>query len=146
MAYADATDLVTTYGLGEITELLADEEGLLTPALVKDVIEGQPLSGYPADAQAAATAALARLEALLERQTQYIDSKLAVRYALPLPAPAQQNTPVVECCLALARAALADDGDNLSATMKEERQHWRDWLAEVVASQAHIVGATPLTP
>lgn len=140
MAYATAQELVEAYGLGEVADLLADENGHITPALLSDALAELPLDGYTNEEQDAVEAALNRLQRVLERQSQYIDSKLAQRYELPLPAEAQQSTPVAECCLALTRAALADDGDNLSTTMKDERKHWREWLDEIANGKAALPG------
>jgi phage gp36-like protein len=140
MPYATFEQLTEAYGWTEISQLLEDEEGLVTEALLKDVFFEADLGGYSAEEIAAATVALLRATNALLKQSHYIDSKLAAKYSLPLPAGAEDTTPLKECCLALTRPALADDGDNISTTMKEERKHWREWLNDIANGNAFLPG------
>ena len=136
-AYATLQELVDAFGAVELQQLLCDEDRLLTEALFRAAL-ADDTSAYSQVEQDVATAALARANAALQKQTNFIDGKIMGRYQLPLITPA--NTSVGECCLALTRAALADDGDNISTTIKEERKHWRDWLREVAQGSAFLPG------
>ncbi len=140
MPYALFEQLTEAYGWTEVSQLLEDEEGLVSEALLKDVFLEADLSAYAAENIAAANTALLRANNALLKQSHYIDSKVAAKYSLPLPAAAEDTTPLKECCLALTRAALADDGDNLSTTMKEERKHWREWLNDIAIGKAFLPG------
>lgn len=140
MTYATLQQLCEAYGFGDIAELLCDENALITEALLRDAVAEQDLASYSSEEQTAVLDALIRANQILNRQSVFIDSKLANNYHLPLPDSARDNTPVVECCLALARAALADDGDNLSETLTAERKHWRNWLNDLAAGRAVLPG------
>ena len=50
------------------------------------------------------------------------------------------TTAVNTCCMALARCSLADDGDNISDSMKEDRTHWRGWLRDVQIGKVVLPG------
>lgn len=146
MSYAAVVDLIEAYGLQELYELLSDENGLITAQLVSDAVAGSPLDDYTADQIDAVTAALARAANVLERQSSVMNGALASRYALPLDADAEDaNGALFECCLALTRAALADDGDNVSTTMKEERSYWRDWLKRIERGETRLVNVEPIS-
>ncbi len=135
--YATVAQLVERFGLNELAELLCDEEQLVTDALLQAHLDGD-VSGYSAEEQSAIAAAIQRAENALSKQSVYIDSKIASRYSLPLNDPAA--LPVGECCLALTRAALTDDGTNISTKIKEERKHWRDWLDQLAKCDAVLPG------
>ena len=139
MAYATLLQLIEAYGHSEVTELLCDEEQLVTEIVLQAKVDDD-ISGLTTEEQAAVNAAWARAENVLSRQSIFIDSKIGIRYNLPLAAP--ESTPVGECCLGLTRAALADDGDNISTTIKEERKHWRAWLDDVGSGKALLTGET----
>ena len=137
MSYTTLQSLVDTYGIAEVAALLCDEDRLVTEDLLRDKLAAD-VGTYSAPEQEAIAAAVVRAENALARQSIFIDSKIAARYTLPLTDAA--STPVVECCLALTRAALADDGDNITKTIKEERAHWRSWLKQVVDGSALLPG------
>lgn len=139
MAYATTGQFVDAYGLRELADLLRDEEALVSEDLLRDALAGDVTAWSQAEQDAVARA-LARATTAFARQSNFIDSHLMARYALPLLSP--ETTPVVECCLALTRAALAEDGDNISTTVKEERKHWRDWLKQVASGEAFLPGET----
>lgn len=142
MAYATIEQLTEKFGWTEISQLLADEEGLVTEALLKDIVAQADLGEYSQDQVNAGNAALLRVERALDKESHYMDSKLVAAYSLPLPASAQESAPLEDCCLALTRAALADDGDNVSTTMKEERKHWREWLNDIASGKAFLPGVS----
>lgn len=135
--YATITQYVTKYGITELAELLEDEEQLLTEDILKAAIAGDT-SEYTAEEQAAASAALDRVNSALSDESLTMDSHIGARFTLPLTDPTQ--APLVSCCLALTRCALADDGDNISTTMKEDRSHWRGWLNKIAKGDATLPG------
>jgi len=137
MAYATLEQLIEAYGIAEVSQLLCDEESLVTESLLNDIIASGNLSAYSQQEQDAIAKAVARAETILERQTVFIDSKISGRYRLPLKDA--DGSPVIECCLALTRAALADDGANISKRVIEERDHWRKWLNDVQKGHAHLL-------
>ena len=146
MAYATAVDLIEANGLQEFYELLSDEEGLITMQLVSDAVAGSPLDSYTAEQIAAVTAASQRADNVLERQSSIMNGALAARYALPLSAEAETaNGALQECCIALTRAALADDGDNLATRMEKERDYWRAWLKALRDGTERLVGVEPIS-
>lgn len=141
MSYATLAQLVERYGLQELADLLCDEQQLVTDELLKAHLD-EDVTDWSDDEQAVIAIAALRAANALAQQTALIDSKISTRYLLPLTSPA--SLPVVECCLALTRAALADDGDNLSTTIKEERKHWRTWLDQVASGDAVLPGETAI--
>ena len=139
MPYATINQLIEAYGHAEVAELLCDEEQLVTETTLQAKVDDD-ITGLSAEEQTAINTAWARGENILARQSVFIDSKIGIRFTLPLSDPSA--TPVVECCLALSRAALADDGDNISTTIKEERKHWRAWLNDIASGNALLTGET----
>lgn len=146
MAYATASQFLSKFGLAETSALLADEQRLLTEQLLQDAI-AVAANGYwtgdPTEAeQAAAAAALARLERQLVTVSNVMDGYLRSAVMLPL-APADANAGTLEeCCLALARCELADDTDNATERMDDKCKVWRAWLKDVQAGRAGLVGST----
>lgn len=134
-------------------QLLADEERLLTEALLLDAVavaDGGAWTGAPtAEEQAAALAALARLQRQLEMSASLMDGYLRVVVALPLTGDAALMGVLEECCVALARCGLADDSDNGTKRMDECCDRWRKWLADVAAGRVQLVtpsGEVPPAP
>lgn len=145
MPYTTPTAYIQRFGLTEAVELLADEQQLLTATLLQDVIAGT-WSGTPGAAeQAAATDALARLQRQIEVCSAYIDGYLAAVATLPLPADTAQAGTLAECCLALARADLADDSDNATDRIDEAAKTWRAWLRDVSAGKVQVVASSGST-
>jgi phage gp36-like protein len=142
MAYATLTQLAERYGWTELTQLLVDEEDLVTESLLKDVVNLADLSSYTQAEIDAADVAIARVGDLTHKNSLLMDGKFLSVYALPLPNDTDVQKSVEDCCLALSRAALADDGDNLTKTMKEDRKYWREWLNEIAAGKSHLPGVT----
>lgn len=83
--YASAAQLLTRYSAEEIAQRA---DASLPPVVYGELLSaaatGADLSGYTAEEQAAAQAALARVERALEDARQTIDSYLGGRYQLPL--------------------------------------------------------------
>lgn len=142
MAYATLEQLMESFGWTEISQLLEDEQGLVTEALLKNLVTQADLGEYGPEQIEEGEAALLRVTRALDKQSNFMDSKLAAAYALPLPTNARETAPLEDCCLALTRAALSDDGDNLSTTMKEERKYWRSWLDEIATGKAWLPGVS----
>jgi phage gp36-like protein len=109
--------------------------------MLVDYLAGDDLLLYTADEQGAIAAAVERAEDALERQSAFMDSLIGARYQLPLPLDAVAASPLRECCLALSRAYLADDADNMSQTIENARQRWIKWLNDLARDNAIIPNA-----
>ncbi len=136
MSYATLEQLIEHFGLEEITQLLADEHDLLTEELLLAMLNDST-SSYSSQEVQAAQGAVDRADVVIERISDFMDSNFSARHILPLDNPEQGN--VVECCLALSRAALADDGTNTAKKVTEERDHWRQWLKDVSTGKAFLL-------
>lgn len=141
MPYATLAELCRQYGYREISQLLGDESDLLTEDMLLEAVAGDDLSQYSNSEQVAIEAAVERAEDALEQQSNFMDSLIGVRYQLPLPVEAVAISPLRECCLALSRAYLADDADNLSETIDAARQRWTKWLNDLARDNAIIQNA-----
>ncbi len=141
--YATVQALALAFGTRELSQLLCDEQGLVSEPLLSDALNEIPLDGYTTEEQAAIQRALLRANTVLDRQSVFINGHLTGRYPLPLPLSASTSTPLQECCLALTRAALSDDGDNLSELVAEERKFWRKWLKDIETGKALLQGVNP---
>jgi len=142
--YASMQRYLQRYGAQEATQLLADEERLLTVELLRDALLVKAgtgtWSGNPTGPQqAAAMAAVERLERQLTVSTNFIDGYIAKRVALPLAPATSAATTLEDCCLALARCGLADDADNATDRMDACCKHWRAWLVDVANGKVELV-------
>lgn len=143
--YATPNDYTARFGLTEATQMLADEERLLTSDLLRQAVIVQAGGAWggtatPAE-QAAADAAAARLQRELELASSLMDSYLRTAVALPLAPDAALAGTLQDCCLALARCGLADDCDNATERMDKTCERWRAWLRDVAAGKVHLVAA-----
>lgn len=143
MAYATPAQFHAKFGLDEATQLLADEQNLLTGLLLTDAIgvaAGCLWTGEPTEAeQVAALASLARLSEQLETSSNYMDGYLRGAVTLPLALEDASAGVLRDCCLALARCGLADDADNATDRIKEAANGWRTWLKDIQAGRAQLV-------
>lgn len=148
MLYTSASAFIAKHGLDETTQLLADEQNLLTSLLLTDAISVDGMgywTGEPSEAEiAAAQAALARINRQIETTSNFMDSYLRKAVSLPL-APADANAGTLEeCCLALVRCGLADDTDNATERMDKCCDQWRTWLKDVGRGLVELVGTSGL--
>lgn len=145
MPYATPQQVIDDIGLDETTQLLADEQRVLTSALLQDAIAvaaGGLWTGEPtADETAAALAAHGRLARELENTSNYMDGYLRGAVSLPLSAADANAGTLQKCCIALTRCELADDTDNATERMDERCKTWRAWLKDVQAGRVSLVGA-----
>jgi len=142
MAYATPQRFIQEYGLDETTQLLADEQQLLTSQLLSDALAGS-WTGTPSVAeQAAANAAVARITRKLATISNFMDGYLRVAVTLPLSANDANAGTLEECCVALAREGLSDDSDNITERMEKVADRWRTWLRDVQAGRATLVTTT----
>lgn len=105
--YASAVQLLARYSADEIAQRAdASVPPVVYGELLSKAAAGDDLSGYSADEQAAAAAALAKVNRVLQDAEQTINGYLAGRYQLPL-----SNAPEVLERIAsqLARYFLYDD-------------------------------------
>lgn len=142
--YATIAELATQYGLTEVAQLMDDEEGNISAALLQAALDGDT-SSYTADEQAAIARAMARADAIISQQQALIDASVAQRYSVPLSDSDARATPVHSCCLALARAGLADDGDNIGEQMAKDRDYWRTWLRDLAKGQLTLPGISVIS-
>lgn len=135
MPYATPPQLIQAYGLKELTQLLADEQDLLTEQLLTDAIAvagGGAWTGDPTpEEQAAAVAALARLNRKIETTANFMDGYLRTAVTLPLSADDANIGTLNDCCMALTRCGLAEDPDNATELMMSGCDTWRAWLKDV---------------
>ncbi|MEY2685983.1 MAG: hypothetical protein RL375_181 [Pseudomonadota bacterium] len=150
-SYATPAQYLAKFGRAEATQLLADEEALLTETLLVDAIAvagGGAWTGSPSQAQQdAGTAALARLTRQLLVSSNFMDGYLRAVVTLPMPPDDANATTLEDCCLALTRCGLADDADNATERMDKCCADWRAWLKDVAAGRTQLitpVGASPV--
>lgn len=146
MPYATPAQYLAKYGHGEATQLLSDEQRLLTEQLLRDALAGTWTGTPSQDEQDAATAALARLQRALEVASSMMDGYLRSAVTLPLPPSTAQAGVLEDCCCALARCDLADDTDNATERMDAQGKTWRSWLADVAAGRVHLVDTAGQAP
>lgn len=143
MPYATPTQFHQKFGLDETTQLLADEQQTLTSLLLTDaiaVLAGGGWTGAPSQANKdAANAALARLTRQLAVSSNLMDGYLRSVVSLPLAVQDANSGVLEDCCLALARYALADDCDNATDRMAEADAKQRAWLKDVQAGRVQLV-------
>jgi phage gp36-like protein len=149
MPYATPARYISQFGLDETTQLLADEQNLLTSQLLLDALAVANDNGYwtgePTDAeQAAALAAKDRFERKLVTISNFMDGYLRAAVTLPLAATDANAGTLEECCMALARCGLADDADNATDRMDKCCDQWRSWLKDVQAGRVTLIGAAGL--
>ena len=138
-AYATASLFVSKFGLAETTQYLADEQRLLTEQLLQDAISGSWSGAPSAVEQAAARAAIARLNRQLATSSRLMDGYLRTVVALPLPAGNENASTLEDCCLALARGGLADDCDNYTEQIERSCEQWTKWLKDIAARRVQLV-------
>jgi phage gp36-like protein len=143
MPYATPQQVIADYGLKEITQLLADEQGLLTEQLLLDAL-GLPGGGLwtaePTDDEAAAAmAAAARFNRKLETTSNFMDGFLRTAVTLPLASTDANAGTLNECCMALTRCGLSDDPDNATERMDACCATWRTWLKDVSRGVVQLV-------
>lgn len=139
MAYATPQRFIQEYGLDETTQLLADEQQLLTSQLLSDALAGAWTGTPSAAEQAAANAAKDRITRKLTTVSNFMDGYLREAVALPLSADDANAGTLEECCVALVREGLCDDSDNVTERIEKVADRWRAWLKDVQAGRATLV-------
>jgi len=142
--YATVSELVNQYGVTEITQLLDDEEGNVTAAVLTAVLNDEDTSAYTAEEVAATVRGISRADGIIAQCGNIIDASIGRHYPVPLTDTQARATAVHTCCLSLARAMLADDGDNLSDSMAKDRERWMIWLRDVSTQKAILPGISPV--
>jgi phage gp36-like protein len=141
MPYATIARVIQEFGLEELTQLLQDEQRLLTSELLLEALAGAFTGAPGVDAQAAATAAVQRLSRKLETVSNTMDGYLRGAVALPLALEDANAGTLEECCVALVRCGLADDTDNATERMDRCCDQWRVWLKDVARGVVQLVNA-----
>ncbi|MDR3370713.1 phage protein Gp36 family protein [Rhodoferax sp.] len=142
MSYATPQRFIQEYGLDETTQLLADEQQLLTSQLLTDALTGAWTGTPSAPEQAAATAAKDRIMRKLLTVSNYMDGYLRSAVTLPLSTTDANAGTLEECCIALVRTGLADDSDNTSERMEKIADQWRAWLKDVQSGRVTLVASS----
>lgn len=149
MPYATPQQVIQDYGLKEVTQLLTDEQGLLTEQLLLDAIAvaaGGAWTGMPSQADKdAANAALARFLRKIDTTGSMMDGYLRNAVTLPLSADDANTGTLNECCMALVRCALSDDPDNATERMDDCCDKWRAWLKDVARGTVQLVNPVGAT-
>lgn len=142
MPYATPQRFIQEYGLDETTQLLADEQQLLTSQLLVDALAGA-FTGSPSVAeQAAANAAKDRLVRKLTTVSNFMDGYLRSAVTLPMATNDANAGTLEDCCVALARCGLADDSDNATERMDKVGDQWRSWLKDVQSGRVTLISTT----
>ena len=145
MPYATPAQVIAEYGLKEVTQLLSDEQQLLTEQLLLDAIAvaaGGAWTGNPSQLEKdAANAALARFNRKLDTQSSFMDGFLRSAVSLPLTAGDANTGTLNECCMALTRCGLSDDPDNATERMDDCCATWRKWLRDVANGVVSLVNS-----
>lgn len=141
MAYVTHVDLAESPGALELAQVASAEERRPVDApLLEALLRGQDTSGWPGDEQAAAHAAVQRIDAAVQDAQALIDGYLAKRgYALPL-APVHRL--VTSWARAIARYVLHKNrlvGDGKDPVERAYRDALR--LLELVAQGKFSLGA-----
>lgn len=140
MSYATPTQFIQRFGLRETAQLLADEQRLLTAALLEVAVGG---AGYPAGTSAdqadATDDGLRRLETALETSSNLMDGYLRAVVTLPLSADDANAGVLRDCCMALTRCSLADDADNFTDRMQALADQWTKWLEDISKGRIKLV-------
>ena len=101
MPYATPAQVIAEYGLKEVTQLLADEQQLLTEQLLLDAIAvaaAGAWTGTPTQLEKdAANAALARFNRKLDTQSSFMDGFLRSAVTLPLAGNDANTGTLNEC-------------------------------------------------
>ena len=143
MPYATPQRFIQEYGLDETTQLLADEQQLLTSQLLTDALSvalGGAWTGTPSAAeQAAANAAKDRITRKLQTVSNFMDGYLRGAVTLPLSVNDANAGTLEECCIALVREGVADDSDNVTERMVDIADRWRVWLKDVQSGKVTLV-------
>lgn len=143
--YATLSEITLQYGTTEIAQLLDDEDGNISPELLTAALNNEDLSSYTPDEISSINRALNRAEQIITQQAHFIDASVGRRYPVPLSDSNARATPVQVCCMALVRAALADDGDNISEQVAKDRDYWRGWLRDIATDKAVLPGLTVIS-
>lgn len=139
-AYATLAEYVQEFGLEETCQLLRDEgDDLLTPELLREGIADEYSSERTADERAACDRAMARLSAMLDQTSRYMDGYLRANVRLPLLQADIDQTPLKTCCLALTRCSLQDDPDNATDLQEKRCKSWYDWLRDVSTGRVRLL-------
>lgn len=141
MAYATSQRFIQSFGLDETVQLLTDEQRLLTAELLTAALAEVPAwpVGATVEQQAAAADAADRLLRKLEIQSNFMDGYLRSAVSLPLSALEANASTLEECCLALARCALADDAGNWTDRMDAAFDRWSAWLKDIATGKVKLV-------
>jgi phage gp36-like protein len=139
MAYATPQRFIQEYGLDETTQLLADEQQLLTSQLLTDALAGSWTGTPSAAEQAAANAAKDRIMRKLVTVSNFMDGYLRGAVTLPLSVNDANAGTLEECCIALVREGVADDSDNVTERIVDIAARWRAWLKDIQSGKVTLV-------
>ncbi len=140
--YATPLDYVTRFQPSEAALMLGSSNQSINSDVLLALVQGEDMSGYPADEVSAAASGVARLEKVLESKSRHIDSYLATKHDVPLNPLQLSATSVPECALVLTHYALANVDDRMSEAQQLEHKNWLAWLKDIGAGNASVPGLT----
>jgi phage gp36-like protein len=132
-AYATVDDLVAaaTDGWAELAQRSAPD-AVVDAAVLQAVATGAHTADWPVDVVAAATAALARLQAALERASRHADGYILPRYRQAMPLTPEllegSSLPAVVAAIALRRL--------YGSTVPEDLRRGTAWADEYLQALA----------
>lgn len=138
MSYSTPAKFIEQFGLEETTDLLRDEEQLVTSDLLKEAMAGEFIDRSQEEI-AAAESAIKHLNDALTSASRMMDGYFLAVLSLPLTQQQIDLAPVSECCLELARCHLQDDDDNQSEDSEKRCKRWFSWLRDVADSRVKLV-------
>lgn len=143
--YCSVAELAQQYGVREIAQLLEDEEAeSIDSALLNAILTSSDTSSWSQDQISRTARGVSRAESIIQRCERIIDASAGKHYPVPLSDDQARTTAVHSCCQALARAMLADDGDNLSEQMSKDRERWMIWLRDLASQKVILPGISPI--
>ncbi|MBF0448584.1 MAG: DUF1320 domain-containing protein [Magnetococcales bacterium] len=142
MSYATPQNLLDWYGAKELAQIATpDDLPLVSAPLLRLAIQGEDLSGFSAEEQSAAQAALTRMVSALDAASHLMDSYLNRRYPLPIATPEIANSPLPQACGRLSRHLLYDDG--IPFEVEQRYKQTISWLQELAGGQVQIPALLP---
>ncbi|MEO5341067.1 MAG: DUF1320 domain-containing protein [Magnetococcus sp. MYC-9] len=137
MNYATAQQMLLWFGAGEMAEVaVPDDRPAIHAELLRLRLDGAPTGDYGEADTTTADLAIARIQNALAEGGRLLDSYLATRYPLPLPATVVDNSPLPRACGVLALTLLLDD--QLPRAVAEQQRQVIGWLQALAKGQVEL--------
>ena len=135
--YATINDFVQSFGINETSQLLCDEEDLITSSNFKYFLN-KDLADLSEEELQALNKGKARLEESINQVSLLMNSYIANVLSLPISNTILKNTPLKTCCLELSRCHLMDDDDNSSEISSTRCKRWLSWLKDISTGKVQL--------